>query len=67
MTKNAGKPKATACPICGAPRRPETTPFCSRRCSEIDLHRWLSGSYAITTDETDAEAAGEAGEGEDRG
>jgi endogenous inhibitor of DNA gyrase (YacG/DUF329 family) len=35
------------CPICGKPAAPATRPFCSRRCADIDLHRWLSGSYAI--------------------
>lgn len=35
------------CPICGKPARPEHEPFCSKRCAEIDLHRWLSGAYAI--------------------
>ncbi len=40
-----------ACPICG--KAPATAsdaryrPFCSRRCADIDLGRWLSGSYAI--------------------
>ena len=22
-------------------------PFCSKRCADIDLHRWLGGNYAI--------------------
>jgi endogenous inhibitor of DNA gyrase (YacG/DUF329 family) len=22
-------------------------PFCSDRCRQVDLHRWLSGAYAI--------------------
>jgi endogenous inhibitor of DNA gyrase (YacG/DUF329 family) len=35
------------CPICGKPVIPETRPFCSRRCQQVDLHRWLSGSYVI--------------------
>jgi endogenous inhibitor of DNA gyrase (YacG/DUF329 family) len=35
------------CPICGKPARPEHRPFCSRRCSQVDLNRWLSGAYAI--------------------
>jgi endogenous inhibitor of DNA gyrase (YacG/DUF329 family) len=25
----------------------ETYPFCSKRCADIDLNRWLSGSYVI--------------------
>ena len=41
------------CPICGAPSEPATRPFCSRRCADVDLHRWLSGRYAIPVVETD--------------
>jgi endogenous inhibitor of DNA gyrase (YacG/DUF329 family) len=36
-----------ACPICGKPAIPEHRPFCSRRCADVDLHRWFSGAYAI--------------------
>jgi endogenous inhibitor of DNA gyrase (YacG/DUF329 family) len=35
------------CPICGQKSRPEWHPFCSKRCADIDLHRWLTGRYAI--------------------
>ena len=38
---------ARACPICGKPASPEHRPFCSRRCADVDLHRWLGGRYAI--------------------
>jgi endogenous inhibitor of DNA gyrase (YacG/DUF329 family) len=40
-----------SCPICGKPADPRTRPFCSRRCADIDLHRWLGGVYRIETDE----------------
>jgi uncharacterized protein len=36
-----------ACPICGKPRTKRDDPFCSRRCADVDLHRWLKGSYVI--------------------
>lgn len=39
--------KATACPICGKPRKREFRPFCSSRCAQIDLGRWLKGTYVI--------------------
>ena len=29
------------------------SPFCSKRCADIDLHRWLSGVYAIPAEEED--------------
>lgn len=37
--------KAQACPICGKPAEPKYKPFCSPRCADVDLHRWLSESY----------------------
>ncbi len=47
-----GEPKARqhksrACPICGKPRHERYDPFCSRRCADVDLHRWFKGGYAI--------------------
>jgi len=36
-----------ACPICGKPTVARTKPFCSKRCANVDLQRWLSGVYAI--------------------
>jgi endogenous inhibitor of DNA gyrase (YacG/DUF329 family) len=35
------------CPICGKPAAEGFHPFCSKRCSDIDLNRWLKGSYSI--------------------
>ena len=40
-----------ACPICGKPAQEAFRPFCSKRCADIDLHRWLTGQYKIGTDE----------------
>jgi endogenous inhibitor of DNA gyrase (YacG/DUF329 family) len=40
-----------ACPICGKPRVERYNPFCSKRCADIDLSRWLKGVYVIPTDE----------------
>lgn len=39
------------CPICGRPSQAETVPFCSRRCADEDLRRWLSGAYRVPTAE----------------
>ncbi len=41
------------CPICGKPAEPRYRPFCSKRCADIDLGRWMTGSYRIPTDDTD--------------
>jgi hypothetical protein len=35
------------CAICGKPRDPRYDPFCSKRCADVDLHRWLSGVYVV--------------------
>jgi len=35
------------CAICGKEQDPKYRPFCSKRCADIDLHRWLTGGYAI--------------------
>jgi len=35
------------CPICKKPSSQQDHPFCSPRCHDIDLNRWLSGSYVI--------------------
>jgi len=40
-----------ACPICGKPSVRAVYPFCSKRCADVDLNRWLSGTYAIPSRE----------------
>jgi uncharacterized protein len=47
---------ARRCPICGKPAAARHRPFCSTRCAEIDLGRWLKGNYAVETDEGPGEA-----------
>jgi endogenous inhibitor of DNA gyrase (YacG/DUF329 family) len=39
--------KGKRCPICGQPAAEGSMPFCSPRCRDVDLNRWLSGSYVI--------------------
>jgi uncharacterized protein len=41
-------PPSRLCPVCRR-RAPEPVyrPFCSRRCADVDLQRWLSGGYAV--------------------
>lgn len=36
------------CPECGRPSARDTYPFCSNRCKDVDLNRWLTGAYVIT-------------------
>ena len=60
---------ASACPICGKPAERAFRPFCSRRCANVDLNRWLSGVYAVPVVEEDAGEADDAAAGgeEDKG
>lgn len=39
------------CPICEKPTETAFRPFCSKRCADIDLAKWFSGSYAIPADD----------------
>ena len=48
MSSNVVKLKPVRpCPICGKPSAQAMHPFCSARCADIDLNRWLSGAYVI--------------------
>lgn len=47
-----------SCPICNKPAEQTYRPFCSRRCADLDLGKWMTGSYAVpSTDPEDIEAA----------
>jgi uncharacterized protein len=52
-----GKPTPKPCPVCGKPADPAKLPFCSSRCRDVDLNRWLSGRYVIPGRDTDPEDA----------
>jgi uncharacterized protein len=43
----AGRNGTKPCPICGKPSVEAYRPFCSERCKDVDLNRWLSGAYAV--------------------
>ena len=43
------------CVICGKPEAEGLAPFCSRRCADVDLNRWLGGVYAIPGKEEEEE------------
>ena len=48
------------CSICKtAPVDPRFKPFCSARCKEIDLARWLTGAYVIPGGNEDADEDGD--------
>ena len=41
------------CPICGKPTTGDYRPFCSRRCADVDLGRWLTEGYRIPQEQAD--------------
>ena len=43
------------CAICGKPVVPEFRPFCSTRCKQVDLNRWLTESYRVPVQSADEE------------
>jgi hypothetical protein len=68
MTKDAAKEigadaqttRARRCPICGKPAAAAFRPFCSLRCADVDLNRWLSGVYVVQS-KAEEDEDGEAG------
>jgi endogenous inhibitor of DNA gyrase (YacG/DUF329 family) len=46
--------------MCGRPTEAAFRPFCSRRCADLDLQRWLTGAYAVPSVEDDDERAAPA-------
>jgi endogenous inhibitor of DNA gyrase (YacG/DUF329 family) len=69
MPPDSSDPKlagARPCLICGKPASPRHRPFCSPRCAQIDLGRWLKGNYRIPTDEIPTDGPPAGGEAEER-
>ncbi|SNB82383.1 Endogenous inhibitor of DNA gyrase, YacG/DUF329 family [Rhodoblastus acidophilus] len=66
VTASDQKPKKKAqparCAICSKPVDPKYTPFCSKRCADVDLHRWLNNSYSIAGAPADDDAAADGSE-----
>jgi endogenous inhibitor of DNA gyrase (YacG/DUF329 family) len=70
VNENHPSPPA-ACPTCGKPSLHAHRPFCSKRCADVDLQRWLSERYAIPIVQEDdgaddperEEGAGQGGPG----
>lgn len=55
------------CPICSKPSVQAYHPFCSARCADIDLNRWLSGTYAIPAENDEEEDEWPADNGRENG
>jgi len=56
-------PETRKCAACDKPHVPEFKPFCSKRCADLDLARWLKGDYAIPAVE-EPEGLPDEGDGE---
>ena len=52
-----------SCPICSRPTEQRYRPFCSKRCADVDLAKWMTGGYAVpSNDPEDVEEAHRATE-----
>ena len=51
-----------SCPICDKDTDAKYRPFCSRRCADVDLGRWLNGSYAIPAEVAEDDDANPIGD-----
>jgi endogenous inhibitor of DNA gyrase (YacG/DUF329 family) len=57
------------CPVCATPAAEGYWPFCSKRCADVDLARWLGGTYAIPVaadDDEDGEETADSGPAKSR-
>ncbi len=50
-----------SCPICKKTTDPDVRPFCSKRCADVDLSRWLNGRYVVAGEDGDAGDEAHAG------
>jgi len=55
--------KGEKCPLCGKPATDSYKPFCSKRCADLDLGKWLGDCYRIPTHEVPG--SGDDYDGED--
>lgn len=52
--------KSGKCPVCGKKASLDMRPFCSKRCADLDLGRWLGGDYRVPTNERPEDPAAAA-------
>ena len=55
MSERADISRTMSCPICGKPAVEKFRPFCTKRCADVDLNRWLSGAYVVAGKEEEEE------------
>ncbi|WP_299752962.1 DNA gyrase inhibitor YacG [uncultured Boseongicola sp.] len=56
-----------SCPICSEPTEKQYRPFCSRRCADVDLGRWMLGKYAIPSEAVEEDDSPKTSDDEDDG
>ncbi|WP_299355343.1 DNA gyrase inhibitor YacG [uncultured Shimia sp.] len=42
-----------SCPICRKDIKPDYKPFCSKRCADVDLGKWLGGDYSFASQDAE--------------
>jgi len=60
MKKDAPTQSAARCPICREPTVAAYRPFCSGRCADVDLGRWVTGAYVIPASTEDDDEDGDS-------
>ncbi|MEM9736701.1 MAG: DNA gyrase inhibitor YacG [Pseudomonadota bacterium] len=58
MAETRESKQSKRCPICGAPQVAAYRPFCSRRCADLDLGRWMTGQYVVPGEPADLDEEG---------
>ncbi len=51
MSASSNDNRRGGCPICGNAAEAKFKPFCSKRCADADLGKWLGGSYTLPSSE----------------
>lgn len=64
MTDDRPAPRLRPCPICAKLSVEAYRPFCSKRCADVDLNRWLKGAYAVPADPDDEDGEGRSSPGD---
>jgi uncharacterized protein len=64
-TETSASASVGTCPICSRSTLAAFRPFCSRRCADVDLSRWLNGAYSIPVVDADDDEDGEATDSHD--
>lgn len=57
MTDQNSRPQGGPCPICDDPSTQRYRPFCTKRCADIDLGRWMTGRYSSPVEEEPGDGA----------